>query len=61
VSSQVITPILTGIFGLAGALGGILLTSHFSQRADERRINSEDKRRWLGELAAGMSTQLISP
>lgn len=46
-STQVITPLLTGAFGLAGVLGGVLLTSHLTRHADERRMSSEDERRWL--------------
>jgi hypothetical protein len=41
------TALLTGAFGLGGVLGGVLMTSHFAQRADQRRIASEDERRWL--------------
>jgi hypothetical protein len=47
VSTQVITPLLTGAFGLAGVLGGVLLTSHLTRRADEQRMSGEDARRWL--------------
>jgi len=43
------TALLTGAFGLGGALGGVLLTSHFAQHADQRRITSEDERRWLAD------------
>jgi hypothetical protein len=43
------TALLTGAFGLGGVLGGVLLTSHFAQRADQRRIANEDERRWLAD------------
>ena len=46
-STGLVTALLIGAFGLGGVLGGALLTSHFAQRADQRRITSEDERRWL--------------
>jgi hypothetical protein len=49
VTSGLVTALLTGAFGLGGVLGGVLLTSHFAQRADQRRIISEDERRWLAD------------
>ena len=48
-TSGLTTALLTGAFGLGGVLGGVLLTSHFAQRADQRRIASEDQRRWLAD------------
>ena len=48
-TSGLTTALLTGAFGLGGVLGGVLLTSHFAQRADQRRITSEDERRWLAD------------
>jgi hypothetical protein len=46
-TSALALPIITGLFSLGGALGGIFLANHFARRADERRIATEDKRRWI--------------
>jgi hypothetical protein len=46
-TSALATALLTGAFGLGGIIGGALLTSHFAQRTDQRRIMSEDERRLL--------------
>ena len=48
-TSGLTAALLTGAFALGGVLGGVLLTSHFAQRADQRRITSEDERRWLAD------------
>lgn len=39
--------IVTGLFGLGGVVGGVLLTSFLSRRSDQRRMSAEDDRRWL--------------
>ncbi len=48
-ASTVVPSILTGVFGLSGVLGGVLLTSHFTQRASQQRVSSEDERRWIAD------------
>jgi hypothetical protein len=48
-TANLITPLLTGAFGLVGVMGGVWLTSQFAQRSDQRRITSEDDRRWLSD------------
>lgn len=41
--------IVTGAFGLGGVMGGAILTSFLSRRADQRRVQAEDERRWLSD------------
>jgi len=49
VASDLVIPLLTGAFGLGGVLGGVLLTNHFSHRAEDRRVANDDERRWLAD------------
>ena len=48
-ASDLTVAILTGSFALAGVIGGVLLSGRISRRTDERRVESEDERRWLME------------
>lgn len=44
---QTTTALLSGGFALAGALGGVLLSGSVTHRAEDRRLRTEDERRWL--------------
>lgn len=46
------TALLAGGFALAGVLGGALFTGLISRSADQRRLVSEDARRWLSDRRA---------
>lgn len=47
VTSSWLTPVLTGVFGLCGVLGGVSLTSAANHRLERRKRSAEDDRRWL--------------
>lgn len=57
-TSTAATALLTGGFGLLGALGGVLLNSAMTRGADERRLEAEDQRRWLTDRRAVFAAYL---
>lgn len=48
-ASDLTVALLTASSVLAGGIGGVLLSGRISRRADERRVELEDERRWLVE------------
>jgi hypothetical protein len=48
-SSTLVTSILTGLFALAGGLGGVLLSNHLTQRSEKTRLAIEDARQLLAD------------
>lgn len=47
--AEIAVALLAGGFALAGGTGGVILTSVLAQRADARRLNADDERRWLAD------------
>lgn len=47
--SDLTVALVAGSFVLAGGIAGVLLSGWISRGADERRVASEDERRWLVE------------
>ncbi|MCZ2810233.1 hypothetical protein O2W15_02175 [Modestobacter sp. VKM Ac-2979] len=51
-------PLVTGVFALAGASAGALLSGLVSRASDKRRVKAEDDRRWLADRRLIYSTFL---
>lgn len=49
VATDLVAPILTGAFALAGGLGGVLLTGAIARRNERRKLAADDERRWLSD------------
>ena len=48
-SSNLVTSILTGLFALGGALGGVLLSNSLAQRSEKSRLAIDDARQLLSD------------
>jgi hypothetical protein len=58
-SASLVLSVLTGGFALVGGLGGILLSGLLSRRHEQRRVASEDDRRWLADRRKIYASYLV--
>lgn len=59
VDPQLITVIVAGAIGVAGSLGGVVLSTILGRKAEHQRLAASDARRWLEDRRRSYSDYLV--